>query len=87
MTPAPSDMSVTPEQPTDFDKLLANLEPAAIKGESEWANVALLSAAVSLKRIADALTSDSPFKQPLNQYGENIAECIEGQFMRSQNYG
>lgn len=43
------------EPATDFDKLLASLEPAATRGESEWANVALLSAAVSLKRIADAL--------------------------------
>lgn len=43
------------EPVTDFDKLLASLEPAATRGESEWVNVAQLSAAVSLKRIADAL--------------------------------
>lgn len=43
---------------TDFDKLLASLEPAATCGESEWGNVAALSAAVSLKRIADALWGD-----------------------------
>lgn len=44
-------------EPTDFDKLLASLEPAATRGESEWSNVAMLSAAVSLKRIADVLDS------------------------------
>lgn len=42
-------------EPTDFDKLLASLEPAATKGESEWSNVAHLSIAISLKRIADTL--------------------------------
>ena len=43
------------EPVTDFDKLLASLEPAATRGESEWTNVASLSAAVSLKRIADVM--------------------------------
>lgn len=45
-------LKATPE-PTHFDELLASLEFAATNGESEWPNVAHLSAAVSLKRIAD----------------------------------
>lgn len=44
-----------------------------------------VSAAISLKRIADALTGTGPniLTAPLNQYGEGIGECIEGQFNRS----
>ena len=40
---------------TDFNDLLAKLEPAAVKGTSEWPEVAQFSMAVSLKRIADVL--------------------------------
>jgi hypothetical protein len=38
-----------------------------------------LSKAISLKRIADALTTLSG---PLNSYGETIGECIQGQHER-----
>lgn len=54
---------------------------------ADYSLTLLASAAISLKRIADALTGtgQNAFTRPLNQYGENIAECIEGQFNRSQN--
>ena len=52
---------------TDFDDLLAKLEPAATKGESEWPNVAQFSMAVSLKRIADALTCS---------HGDTLADWV-----------
>lgn len=38
-----------------------------------------LSKAISLKRIADALTG---LAGPLNAYGETIGECIQGQHER-----
>lgn len=46
-----------------------------------------LSQAISLKRIADALSGagENAFNQALNGYGENIAECIQGQFERSRS--
>lgn len=70
---------------------------------------AILSSAISLKRIADAfdLSAKLPdsavavatgnaiadlinrgikdgLSAPLNQYGEGLGECIQGQFERSQ---
>lgn len=97
--------------------LMAAIEPeaaAAAKGTPTLytAEVAALSSAISLKRIADALsppplegggapaatayelldtitdavTGKGPsfLAMPLNQYGESIGECIEGQFNRGQ---
>ncbi len=45
-----------------------------------------LSTAISLKRIADAMSGvgENAFTQSLNAYGETIGECIQGQFERSQ---
>lgn len=43
-----------------------------------------LSIAISLKRIADALTGNGPsiLTAPLNAYGEGIGEAIQGQHER-----
>lgn len=43
-----------------------------------------LSQAISLKRIADALTGEGPniLTAPINQYGEGIGEAIQGQMER-----
>lgn len=45
-----------------------------------------LSQAISLKRIADALsgTSVNVFTSPINTYGEGIWEAIQGQMIRGQ---
>lgn len=72
-----------------------HLEPAAIVWTADGVKLQEnppgehdihLSIAISLKRIADAITGvgENAFTQALNHYGENIGECIQGQFERSQ---
>lgn len=43
--------------------------------------IAAISAALSLKRIADMLER-MDLTQPTNSYGETIGECIQGQLER-----
>lgn len=66
------------------------LEPTAIAAGEMMPNASMvevttLSLAISAKRIADALSGIGPniLTAPLNAYGENIGECIQGQFGRS----
>lgn len=44
------------------------------------------STAISLKRIADALTGQGPsiLTVPINSYGEGIGDAIQGQMIRGQ---
>jgi len=46
----------------------------------------LASIAVSMKRIADALSGEGPnlFTTPINSYGEGIGDAIQGQLVRGQ---
>jgi hypothetical protein len=46
----------------------------------------LFSIAVSLKRIANALTGEGTniFTAPINSYGEGIGDAIQGQMIRGQ---
>ncbi|WP_417615380.1 hypothetical protein [Parasphingorhabdus sp.] len=46
----------------------------------------LSSIAISLKRIADALSGEGPsiLTASLNSYGEGIGEAIQGQMIRGQ---
>lgn len=62
------------------------LEPEAFaKSISPSAEEAVaLSTAISLKRIADALSNGGIFKQPINSYGEGIGDAIQGQLVRGQ---
>lgn len=49
-----------------------------------------LSKAISLKRIADALSGEDGegvFRQPINAYGETIGEAIQGQITRGFQQG
>lgn len=64
----------------------SQLEPAALSPEwgtsndhAAWESEIEASKAISLKRIADAL---SALSGPLNAYGETIGECIQGQHER-----
>lgn len=45
-----------------------------------------LSKAISLKRLADALTGGGPsiLTAPINSYGEGIGDAIQGQMIRGQ---
>lgn len=64
------------------------LEPGASTNGSGLPNQHEIehSQAISLKRIADALTGAGPniLATPLNAYGEGIGDCIQGQFERGQ---
>lgn len=46
----------------------------------------IASIAISLKRIADAMTGKGPniLTQPINSYGEGIGDAIQGQMIRGQ---
>jgi hypothetical protein len=48
---------------------------------------AAASQAISLKRIADALSGAGPsiLTTPINSYGESIGSAIQGQMIRGQN--
>lgn len=79
----------------NFDRPLsgcaAQMEPAISDDVMPHEMASLASIAISLKRIADALTPDDPrnsfiykaLAEPLNHYGEGIGECTKGQFNRS----
>jgi hypothetical protein len=49
-------------------------------------SAAATSIAISLKRIADALSGDAAniFTKPINSYGMGIGDAIQGQFVRGQ---
>jgi hypothetical protein len=63
-------MSNEPFEP-DSDKFDQGLQP-------------LVSIAISLKRIADAL-GGGLFTAPINSYGEGIGDAIQGQIIRGNN--
>jgi hypothetical protein len=65
----------------------------AVQMQSDNAATALLSIAVSMKRIADFITGEGAteaagklaetfFMKPINCYGEGIGEAIQGQIVR-----
>ena len=58
--------------------------PATIDGV--WETEVSRSIAISLKRIADALTGEGPsiLTAPINSYGEGIGDAIQGQMIRGQ---
>lgn len=62
----------------------ARMEPNTVADTDD--GHCLHSIAISLKRIADTLSGEGPsiMTMPLNQYGEGIGECIQGQFERGQ---
>lgn len=71
-----------------IEAAIAAMEPeaAAVAQEVGWPEAVQMSLAISAKRLADALSGrgSNIFAQPLNCYGENIGECIEGQFKRAE---
>jgi hypothetical protein len=70
-----------------FSVTIDNLEPATRKQSYyKRADRYQHSIAISLKRIADALTGEGAnlLNQPINAYGENIGEAIQGQLERGQ---
>ena len=67
------------------------LEPGALhpgfpedQRDDAWVSEIQASQAISLKRIADALTGagDNFLKAPINSYGEGIGDAIQGQMVR-----
>ncbi len=64
------------------------LEPAArdFIGDAPDEMVAQASIAISLKRIADAVTGEGAniLTAPINSYGEGIGDAIQGQMVRGQ---
>lgn len=65
-------------------KMIEEAAALALKEGATTENSMRLSIAISLKRIADALTGDGEniLTRPLNAYGEGIGECIQGQLER-----
>jgi hypothetical protein len=56
---------------------LPDIEPKAIEWHGDnWEHTHRMSIAISLKRIADAMTS------PVNSYGETLPEAIAGEIRR-----
>lgn len=71
----------------DWGYLSRQLEPGAGIGNSEAVEGPVaISIAISLKRIADALSGvgHNILTAPINSYGEGIGEAIQGQFERGQ---
>ena len=65
----------------------ARMEPEAqANGFDSDQALSLVSIAISLKRIADALSGvgESLLTMPINSYGEGIGDAIQGQFVRGQ---
>lgn len=56
------------------------------KGMNKLQTAIAYSQAISLKRIADALTGEGPsiLTAPINSYGEGIGDAIQGQMIRGQ---
>lgn len=77
---------------TTMREIHSLLEPAATNSsvdtlkELGLSELAQLSAAISLKRIADLLSSDTlpPCFQAVNVYGENFAVAIQEGIVRGQ---
>lgn len=73
---------------TRSDRL--GLEPGSLGNESDadepFSEEIAHSIAISLKRIADALTGTgtSILTAPINGYGEGIGDAIQGQMVRGQ---
>lgn len=66
--------------------LAALIEPAAVAARPDWDGQIRLSQAISLKRIADAMTGEGPsiLTAPINSYGEGVGDAIQGQMIRGQ---
>lgn len=64
---------------TDYD---SRLEPNTVADTDDGHS--LHSIAISLKRIADAVTGvgQSVLTAPINSYGEGIGDAIQGQMVR-----
>lgn len=62
---------------------MEGIEPAA-RADVHFPERVQLSIAISLKRIADAITGDgeSILTTPINAYGESIGSAIQGQMVR-----
>ncbi len=60
------------------------LEPGTVADTDD--GHCLHSMAISLKRIADAITGEGPsiLTAPINSYGEGIGDAIQGQMIRGQ---
>lgn len=74
-----------PETPSDRPVVLEPFAEARRASHSlSDGEAAALSQAISLKRIADALSGEGAniLTQPINAYGENIAQAIQGQLDR-----
>jgi hypothetical protein len=56
------------------------LEPEANISRADTQTCALVSLAISMKRIADAMTN----QQPVNAYGESFTDAIQNSFVRGQ---
>lgn len=67
-------------------KFDGKMEPEAKDGFGCVSDAALTSIAISLKRIADALSGDGEniFTRPINCYGEGIGDAIQGQLDRGR---
>lgn len=61
----------------------ATIEPAAVAARPDHDGQVRLSMAISLMRIADAMTGGANFlTAPINSYGEGIGDAIQGQMVR-----
>ena len=66
--------------------MMPPLEPDALAWRPDDDGRIRLSVAISLKRIADALSGDGPsiLTAPINSYGEGIGDAIQAQMVRGQ---
>lgn len=74
----------------NFTDMVQNgFEPSVadtMRRAGDFNGVCLASIAVSLKRIADAVTGEGPniLTASINSYGEGIGDAIQGQLVRGQ---
>lgn len=79
-----------PHHPNSPKKLIEEGAIENVQLQADNASTAMLSIAVSLKRIADAVTdaeqvsklADALLMHPINCYGEGIGQAIQGQIVR-----
>jgi hypothetical protein len=60
------------------------IEPDAAVASLDPLTKCAYSSAISLKRIADALTDGGVFRQPVNNYGESFTDAIQMALVRGQ---
>lgn len=70
--------------PFPFDPMLIEEAARIDQMHGRTADALALSQAISLKRIADALTGETAniFTASINSYGEGIGDAIQGQMIR-----